>query len=648
MGNFFTKRICNNRFICKSTATMLLSVLLLSQAQAQIVYGVTSAENLVCFNVASPGVLTSSKPITGITSGQSIEGLDFRPNTGQLYAFGYNSTSATYQVYTIDRATAVATALNVSSNIALGNGPIGFDFNPTVDRIRLVSANGASYRLHPVTGLIVATDLNLAYAGTDVNAGAIPKVVAAAYTNSYIGTAATALYDYDLSLNTIALQNPPNNGTLNTVGVSGLSVDSNSPFVDMDIFYNDTIAENKAYLTASTISSGHNLYTLNLSTGAATLVGGFPDTVKIKNISVHIDRTLPAIMGQLAFGLSGTNLISFDTQKPSVLRSLIAITGLTSGQTIVGMDFRPANNMLYALGYNATNNEAQLYTINTNTGAATAVNASAITLVLGSSSVGVDFNPVVDRIRVVSNNDMNHRLDPNTGALVATDQNINFAVGDVNTGANPSAGTVAYTNSYAGTTTTTLYNLDEVLGVLTTQIPPNNGTLNTIGTTGIALNAADPSADLDIFYEATTMINTAYLSANIDNETIDRLYTVNLATGLTSLIGKIGFGVPVRDIAIQTTGPVTATTDENIEMGMSLVNIYPSVLSETATITIQGAYAEFYIYDIKGQKIQPIYSAEVSGTTQIIHWNTAGLAKGMYMVNVVNLEGRKQSVRVIK
>lgn len=43
-----------------------------------------------------------------------------------------------------------------------------------------------------------------------------------------------------------------------------------------------------------------------------------------------------------------------------------------------------------------------------------------------------------------------------------------------------------YTNQSAGTVaTTTLYDLDLATGVLTTQNPPNNGTLNTIGALGV-------------------------------------------------------------------------------------------------------------------------------------------------------------------
>ena len=73
--------------------------------------------------------------------------------------------------------TGAATAVNATPiALALGTGKIGFDFNPTVDRIRVTSSNRANFRLNPVDGSIAATDTQLAYATTDANAGQTPGV----------------------------------------------------------------------------------------------------------------------------------------------------------------------------------------------------------------------------------------------------------------------------------------------------------------------------------------------------------------------------------------------------------------------------------------------------------------------------------------
>src|SRR3954463_12181569 len=57
-------------------------------------FGVTTANALVRFDTATPGTIISSTPITGLQSGESVLGIDFRPATGDLYALG--STSRLY------------------------------------------------------------------------------------------------------------------------------------------------------------------------------------------------------------------------------------------------------------------------------------------------------------------------------------------------------------------------------------------------------------------------------------------------------------------------------------------------------------------------------------------------------------------------
>src|SRR5207253_11128454 len=83
-----------------------------------------------------------------------------------------------------------------------------------------------------------------------------------------------------------------------------------------------------------------------------------------------------------------------------------------------------------------------------------------------------DFNPVVDRIRVVSNADQNLRLNPNDGTLTAIDTNLAFAAGDPNQGANPNVVALAYTNNFAGAGSTTLFGIDDGIDSLVRQGSP--------------------------------------------------------------------------------------------------------------------------------------------------------------------------------
>lgn len=61
-------------------------------------------------------------------------------------------------------------------------------------------------------------------------------------------------------------------------------------------------------------------------------------------------------------------LLRFDTATPSFLDDTKVIRGLQPGETIYGIDFRPANNQLFGLG-----STSRIYTIDPATGRATAV-----------------------------------------------------------------------------------------------------------------------------------------------------------------------------------------------------------------------------------------------------------------------------------
>jgi uncharacterized repeat protein (TIGR01451 family) len=552
----------------------------------KLVYGLTTNNNLISFDANNPSNLRSITSITGVMQGQVLNGLDFRPATGQLYSLGYNTTTGEARIYTINLMTGMATPVGETGfNIGAGISQLGFDFNPTVDRIRLTGSNGANFRLHPDTGALVATDGTLRFATGDVNAGETPNIGPAAYTNNFIGATMTTLYNYDLTRNVLTTQIPPNDGVLNTIGMSGIMVNAMDASVGFDIVFDETSRTELAFLSANTgNSTADQFFTINLATGATTLVGNIGAAVPVKDIAVFIDRTVPMqIAGQLVYGLTtNNNLVSFDSENPEFIRTLSPLAGIASGQMVMGLDFRPATGQLYTLGYNASTGEARLYIVNPMNGMAMPVGMDNINLGADLGRISLDFNPTVDRIRVVSSSGRSFRLNPDTGALVATDGNLAFATTDTNAGAMPNVVAVAYTNSFAGSTTTTLYNIERTLNVLTTQIPPNDGVLNTIGSFGIMLNNEDPTVDFDIFYRAADSSNIALLAANVMGSTTDALYRVDLMSGRATLIGNIGFGLPLKNIAIDLRGPklnLTITADpinykqfENVTYTVTITN----------------------------------------------------------------------------
>ncbi len=163
-------------------------------------------------------------------------------------------------------------------------------------------------------------------------------------------------------------------------------------------------------------------------------------------------------MSNFAYALNGagTSLIGFDPAETS--RSFtLALCGITAGESLVGIDFRPMNGMLYGLGVNATAETLTLYAISIETGKATIVGSPSQGMVDGSgnpidfpassASWGFDFNPASDRVRVVTETGLNFRINPNNGALVD-----GSGAGGVNpdpalNGASTSANAVAHTNN---------------------------------------------------------------------------------------------------------------------------------------------------------------------------------------------------------
>jgi len=622
----------------------------IAQAQTAII-GITDDDKVFRMaDVTLPGTTTTPLTITGLTAGQTVAGADYRPNTGQLYIMGYAAASNTAQLYTLDPVTGAATTIGSSSTLMLGTGSIGFDFNPTVDRIRVVGANGKNYRLHPVTGAIAATDADLNFATGDINFGQTPTIGAVAYTNSYIGSEATTLYDYDESRNILVSQIPPNNGTLNTIGLSGIVLNPANKSVDMDIYFNQVSGTNTAYLVANTLASNNdNLYTVNTTTGMATLVGAIGSGIAVKDISVVINRTVPTtITGNLIYALTRTNrnLISFDSDMPGTIRTLTAITGVTAGYTVVGMDYRPATRSLYAMAYSNATTSYQLYRLDPVTGIATVINSTPGNIVLDSTTVGFDFNPTVDRIRVTSANGGNYRLNPDDGSIAARDSNLAYNIGDVRQGVKQNIGTVAYTNSYRGATTTTLYAIDDSLASLTTIAPPNNGRINTIASNILPLNATDRTTDLDIFYDSVSMTNIGYLAANTMGSDQDNLYTINATTGAVSAPLRIGYGIPVSDIAVvlRYSGPTVSVPQVAGNLPLML---FPNPANKSITVNIganKGAISRLMIIDIYGRTVKDINPA---GKQQVIA-DIADLAPGNYFIRVTTDTEETGTTKILK
>ena len=252
---------------------------------------------------------------------------------------------------------------------------------------------------------------------------------------------------------------------------------------------------------------------------------------------------------------ASNKLLKFNAGRPSRILDSLNITGLQAGESLLGIDYRVAKDQLYGLG-----SSGRLYTINEDTAAATAVGVP-FAVKLDGTLFGFDFNPTVDRIRVVSNTGQNLRLHPDTGAVVdsnpalegvQTDGKLMYAAGDVNFGKSPMTVGAAYSYNKADTKITTNFALDAAAGTLVTQgsregvmpaVSPNTGQLFTVGSLGLAFNNAS--------FDIQAVSDVAFAALNSDGSSSSRWVMIDLKTGTAKSLGSVGGGERVVGVAME-------------------------------------------------------------------------------------------------
>lgn len=257
------------------------------------------------------------------------------------------------------------------------------------------------------------------------------------------------------------------------------------------------------------------------------------------NYSLTATLTAPQL-----FGLTSNNfLVAFNPNNLNAVQ--IPVTGLGLTETLVDLDFRPATGQLFGLS-----NVGRLYTVNALTGAATIVGNSTPVNLIGTR-FGIDFDPIADRLRVVSNSDQSLRLNPSTGELTNSDPFLTYAATDANSSTSPDTTRIAYGNNRPGAAATTLYAIDNSLNLLATQGSPagtptaaNTGQLFTTGRLNTSFNN---NGGFDIFTDVAGF-DFAYATSNTN------LFGINLATGVPTSLGSVqvnGTGVALIGLAVR-------------------------------------------------------------------------------------------------
>ena len=167
----------------------------------EVAVAVTTSHQLISFNAATPAKLLWKRPLTGLQAGEVILGIDYRQKNDTLYALGSSG-----RLYTVDTDSGALAQVGAPFAVPLQGTEFGFDFNPTVDRIRVASSTGQNLRLHPDTGAVVDSNADMAgvqgdgalvFVPGDAGAARGARVVAAAYSYNKVDSKITTNYAID-------------------------------------------------------------------------------------------------------------------------------------------------------------------------------------------------------------------------------------------------------------------------------------------------------------------------------------------------------------------------------------------------------------------------------------------------------------------
>ena len=432
-----------------------------------------------------PNKIVSNLKITGLQTDDELVGIDYRPKDGKLYAVGLLGN-----IYTLNPATGSATFIkklmadptdttdgNAAFTKILGDANlITVNFNPVADRLRVITNTGQNLRINVDTGATITDGaINL----TESN----PTIVAGAYTNAFAGTGSTKLYSIDQNSDRIYIQNA-NAGTLGVSAALGADINGGGGF-DIDP------VSNVGFAALKLNTGGYKFFQLNLANVGTSNYAIFASGDLNSNFNsmgirgIALKRASDATAQ--AYGLTANNkLLNFALNNPNAVMEK-TITGLLVDEKFIGIDYRLRTPMTNSGKLYGLTNKANLYTINTDTGMANLITslkpATGSTFTnLDGTSFAVDFNPTADRLRVISNNGQNLRINVDTGDTIKDD--------DINGISEAKVTAAAYTNSFAtpiAMLATELFDLNQTGNTLTKQNPPNNGTLNLIGNLGINL-----------------------------------------------------------------------------------------------------------------------------------------------------------------
>lgn len=372
-----------------------LLIALAAPASAEVAFVVDVNNNLFRLDIDRSGgtncVLVG--PLTGLagSASEKIQGMDFRPATGGLYAL-----STDEHLYLIDPATAQVTRLFTFVN-TMPDNVRAFDFDPSNDRLRLI------FRLENFDRQVLVDMNNFDVISQQAISG-LPEhdsIVGIAYVPTKGATGST-LYGvgyYSDDLYRIGNANDPTGasqaqGAVTPIIDLGVSVDINS--IGLDATMSGDI-----YMVAS-VAGAQRLFLIDPTEGAISVLGlQAPELAEVRAFAIYSVRQSLHVVTQ------DNKFVTIDSLRPNqplpgTPAAPVNFTGLQPGEVIEAIDVRPKTGELY--GFSST---SRLYRITPPADAA--ATAAVATLVGGGPVSGIaatstrweiDFDPGADRLRV--------------------------------------------------------------------------------------------------------------------------------------------------------------------------------------------------------------------------------------------------------
>jgi len=240
------------------------------------------------------------------------------------------------------------------------------------------------------------------------------------------------------------------------------------------------------------------------------------------------------------YALNSNNVIFVLWPGANSFTRLVRVTQVNGN--LIGIDFRPAdgnNNALYALTDTGT-----IYTIKltpNGLGNATKVSDLSPRFPSGIQSL-MDFNPVVNALRLIGSDRLNYAAVNSNGNLNATaiQTSLSYDPNDVNKGVMPHVSAGAYDSNAIGATTTRFYGIDYDLDTLVTIQPATPGGSSATG--GGVLQTLGPLVTPDgqrINIDST---------ADIDIYSIPSIPSVGFANRLVIVTGQKFFKIDLFDV----------------------------------------------------------------------------------------------------